>query len=76
MSESDTIHCLNITGCDPSDLVLVTNATTAINTVVKGISLQKGDRVYMLSTTYGMILEDYLSIDKVFCKMIFNSLKQ
>ncbi|XP_071135733.1 uncharacterized protein [Mytilus edulis] len=42
-------------GCDPSDLVLVTNATTAINTVVKGTSLQKGDTVYMLSTTYGAV---------------------
>ncbi|CAG2249479.1 unnamed protein product [Mytilus edulis] len=28
-------------GCDPSDLVLVTNATTAINTVVKGTSNQQ-----------------------------------
>lgn len=40
-------------GCDPSDLVLVTNVTTAINTVVKGTELKKGDTVYMLNITYG-----------------------
>lgn len=42
-------------GCDPTDLVLVTNATTAINTVVKGIKLQEGDTVYMLNLTYGAV---------------------
>lgn len=29
------------------------NATTAINTVVKNIDIQKGDRVYCLNVTYG-----------------------
>lgn len=42
-------------GCDPRDLVLVTNATTALNTVIRGINFQKGDTVFFLSTTYGAV---------------------
>lgn len=44
---------LNNTGCNPKDLLLMNNATTAINTVVQNIDIQKGDRVYCLNVTYG-----------------------
>ncbi|XP_052698505.1 uncharacterized protein LOC128176299 isoform X2 [Crassostrea angulata] len=42
-------------GCYPKDLLLMNNATTAINTVVKNIDIQKGDRVYCLNVTYGAV---------------------
>lgn len=42
-------------GCDATDLVLVTNATTAINCVIRGIKFQKGDTIFFLSTTYGAV---------------------
>lgn len=40
-------------GCNPKDLLLMNNATTAINTVVKNIDIKKGDVVYCLNVTYG-----------------------
>ena len=40
-------------GCDSTDLVLVPNATTAINCVIRGIKFQKADTIFFLSTTYG-----------------------
>ncbi|OWF37410.1 L-cysteine desulfhydrase-like [Mizuhopecten yessoensis] len=41
--------------CDPTDLVLVINVTTAINSVVRGLDLHKGDIIYVLSVTYGAV---------------------
>ncbi|XP_060085055.1 uncharacterized protein LOC132564420 [Ylistrum balloti] len=41
--------------CDPTDLVLMINVTTAINSVVRGLDLQKGDIIYMLNVTYGAV---------------------
>ncbi|KAL5010543.1 hypothetical protein ScPMuIL_012848 [Solemya velum] len=42
-------------GCAASDLVLVRNATTAINTVIRNLRIQKGDTIFILSTTYGAV---------------------
>lgn len=42
-------------GCNPKDLLLMNNATTAINTVVKNIDIKKGDVVYCLNVTYGAV---------------------
>lgn len=43
----------NNAGCNPKDLLLMKNATTAINTVVKNVDIKKGDVVYCLNVTYG-----------------------
>ncbi|CAI9738556.1 probable L-cysteine desulfhydrase, chloroplastic [Octopus vulgaris] len=42
-------------GCDPTDLVLVSNATTATSTVVRGIPFTKEDTIFFLNTTYGAV---------------------
>lgn len=42
-------------GCDAQDVVLVTNATTAINTVVRSIKLKENDCIYLLNVTYGAV---------------------
>ena len=42
----------NFVGCDPSDIVLLPNATFAINTVIKSIAWRPGDTVYFLNTCY------------------------
>lgn len=39
-------------GSDPSDIVLLPNATAAINTVIKSIDWRPGDIVYFLNTCY------------------------
>lgn len=41
--------------CSPMDIVLVENATTALNTVIQNIELQPGDLVFCLSITYGAV---------------------
>ena len=41
-------------GCDPRDMVLVENATTALNSIIKSIPLKTQDKVFCLSITYGM----------------------
>ena len=38
--------------CDPRDLVLVSNATEGLNTVIKSLKLGKGDKVYYLNLRY------------------------
>ncbi|KAK3734512.1 hypothetical protein QZH41_020435 [Actinostola sp. cb2023] len=38
--------------CDPRDLVLVSNATEGLNTVIRSLKFGKGDRVYYLNTRY------------------------
>ncbi|KAK3097165.1 hypothetical protein FSP39_006983 [Pinctada imbricata] len=49
-------HCLaGFVGSDATDIVLVTNATTAINSVVRSMDIQRGDKVYMLNLTYGAV---------------------
>ncbi|XP_042189042.1 probable L-cysteine desulfhydrase, chloroplastic [Callorhinchus milii] len=42
-------------GCSPTDLVLVSNVTMAMNCVVRSLDLKKGDTVFMLSVTYGAV---------------------
>lgn len=39
-------------GSDPCDIVLLPNATAAINTVIKSIDWRPGDTVYFLNTCY------------------------
>ncbi|KAL4232793.1 hypothetical protein ACF0H5_007479 [Mactra antiquata] len=40
---------------DPKDIILVENATTALNTVIQNIPLNTGDVVFTLSITYGAV---------------------
>ncbi|XP_052808847.1 uncharacterized protein LOC128237389 [Mya arenaria] len=42
-------------GCDRRDLVLVENATTALNTVIQSVPLGPGEKLFCLSTTYGAV---------------------
>lgn len=41
------------TGCDSGDLVLVENATTAVNSVLRSQQLQPDDVVFHLNIEYG-----------------------
>lgn len=38
--------------CDPRDLVLMSNATEGLNTVIRSLKLGKGDKVYYLNLRY------------------------
>ncbi|XP_064627884.1 uncharacterized protein LOC135487744 [Lineus longissimus] len=40
---------------DPTDIVLIDNVTTAVNTVIKNINWSPGDKIFLLSTTYGAV---------------------
>ena len=42
-----------ISECEPTDLVLVPNVTTAVNCVLRSQQLKPGDKVFSLSTEYG-----------------------
>ncbi|KAH3729468.1 hypothetical protein DPMN_055439 [Dreissena polymorpha] len=42
-------------GCDARDIVLIENATTALNTVLQNVPLTKGDKIFCLSVTYGAV---------------------
>ncbi|XP_014790800.1 uncharacterized protein LOC106884095 [Octopus bimaculoides] len=42
-------------GCDPTDLVLLSNASTATSTILRGIPFTKEDTIFFLSTTYGAV---------------------
>ncbi|KAK3606744.1 hypothetical protein CHS0354_036541 [Potamilus streckersoni] len=42
-------------GCSPEEVVLMTNATTALNTVIKSIPFKPGDKIFCLSVTYGAV---------------------
>lgn len=39
------------------DVVLVENASSAVNSILRTIGLQRGDKVLRLSTAYGMVRE-------------------
>jgi selenocysteine lyase/cysteine desulfurase len=39
------------------DLVLVENASSAMNSILRSIALSRGDKVMLLSTAYGMVTE-------------------
>ncbi|XP_071114879.1 uncharacterized protein [Haliotis cracherodii] len=41
--------------CDPRDLVLMTNATTGINSVIRSFDFKTGDVIFMFSNTYGAV---------------------
>jgi len=45
-----------------SDVVLVENASSAVNSVLRSMNFQRGDKVLRLSTAYGMVVHtlDYL----------------
>lgn len=42
-------------GCHPADLAFMPNATTALNTVIANVPLQRGDEVLMLDIGYGSV---------------------
>ncbi|XP_033123948.1 putative L-cysteine desulfhydrase 1 [Anneissia japonica] len=42
-------------GCDPTDILLVTNVTTATNSILRGIKFKPGDIIYSLNLTYGAV---------------------
>ena len=50
-------------GAQSSDVVLVENASSAVNSILRSLDLQKGDKVLRLSTAYGMVTNtlNYLS---------------
>lgn len=50
-------------GVQSKDLVLVENASSAVNSILRSLDLQKGDKVLRLSTAYGMVTNtlNYLS---------------
>ena len=41
--------------CDPCDVVMVTNATTGINAVIKSLKFSSGDVIFTLNVTYGAV---------------------
>ncbi|XP_067675392.1 uncharacterized protein [Haliotis asinina] len=41
--------------CDPRDMVLMTNATTGINSVIRSFKFKPGDVIFMFSNTYGAV---------------------
>ena len=45
-----------VVNSDVNDIVLVENASAAINSILRSIGLQKGDKVLRLSTSYGMVI--------------------
>mmetsp|Transcript_25600 Transcript_25600/g.56005 ORF Transcript_25600/g.56005 Transcript_25600/m.56005 type:complete len:467 (-) Transcript_25600:1324-2724(-) len=50
-------------GADANDVVLVENASSAVNAILRSMGLQSGDKVLRLSTAYGMVVNtlNYLS---------------
>jgi isopenicillin-N epimerase len=40
-------------GCDPADLVFVTNATTGVNTILRWLKLEPGDELLTTNHAYG-----------------------
>ncbi|KAL8614549.1 hypothetical protein ACOMHN_049849 [Nucella lapillus] len=42
-------------GCDPCDLVLTTNATTALNSVLRSLKFSPGDVIVCFNVTYGAV---------------------
>ncbi|XP_039253741.2 uncharacterized protein LOC120330848 isoform X1 [Styela clava] len=50
-------------GCDVSDLVLISNATSATNSVLQSLNLTPDSTIYYLNTTYGAVKKNikYLS---------------
>jgi isopenicillin-N epimerase len=43
----------NFINCNWDDLIYLTNPTTAMNTVIKGLELNKGDEVLTSNHEYG-----------------------
>ncbi|XP_041348753.1 L-cysteine desulfhydrase-like [Gigantopelta aegis] len=50
-----TRRLANFVDCDPCDIVLVSNATTGINAVLKSLKFSSGDVIFTLSVTYGAV---------------------
>lgn len=50
-------------GAQSKDVVLVENASSAVNSILRSLDLQKGEKVLRLSTSYGMVTNtlNYLS---------------
>ena len=56
------IHCSGsfiFSGCEPKDIVLVENVTTALSSIFKSLVLTKSDIVFSLSMEYGKTKCEY-----------------
>ena len=47
------ICAIYITGCQPSELALVPNVTSAMNSVIKSLDIKQDNVIYFLNVTYG-----------------------
>ena len=45
-----------VVNSDPNSIVLVENASAAVNSILRSVTLKKGDKVLRLSTAYGMVI--------------------
>ena len=50
----------DLINADKDDIVLVENASAAINCVLRSNTLKKGDKILVLQTSYNMVLETLL----------------
>lgn len=51
------IKLSELINCSMTDIVLVENASSAVNSIVRTFGLKEGDKVLRLSTAYGMVIE-------------------
>lgn len=71
---SNLVHAL------ADDLVLVENASAAVNSILRTLALKKGDKVLRLSTAYGMVtntlawLESTIGIEVIIVEVAFPAL--
>ncbi|ODV95809.1 hypothetical protein PACTADRAFT_16001 [Pachysolen tannophilus NRRL Y-2460] len=47
------VQVAKVVDADPNNLVFVTNATTAVNTILRSYPFKKNDKILIQSTTYG-----------------------
>ena len=52
----------DVVGCDASNLILTRNTTESLNTVIKGMSWQKGDHVIYSEQEYGAMQQMILQV--------------
>ncbi|MCA6073764.1 aminotransferase class V-fold PLP-dependent enzyme [Fulvivirga sedimenti] len=53
-----------ITGANPGELLLTRNATEALNILIQGMDLQKGDQVILQHHDYHSMIETYQMLEK------------
>eukprot|EP01035_Chromulina_nebulosa_P018313 gene18313-23999_t len=64
LSENSRVKLAELVNADVNDLVLVENASSAVNSILRTLNLQKGDKVLYLSTAYGMVIDTLKYIEK------------